>query len=188
MVDDSIKCRRCLKGKKGCKFSEPREEGEDEEEGAEDEAEENRPASQSPVAKLKKILSSPIRSLRKRKENDLSPESQKEKHATSSIAVRPRRETPSPEFVDFGSQVSMPPPSMISSRSQASSSSRLFFPTEDYRVQLLQSALRESEEDLTMVRERFASRESLYLEQIALLEKKLEEGSSKGQRGSKGRK
>jgi len=77
---------------------------------------------------------------------------------------------------------------MISSRSQASSSSRLFFPTEDYRVQLLQSALRESEEDLTMVRERFASRESLYLEQIALLEKKLEEGSSKGQRGSKGRK
>ena len=179
MVEGNVKCRRCFKGKKGCKFSALEEE---------EEVEVAAVPSKSPVSSLKKLLASPIRALRKRKEEDLSPESQKDKVDTSSIAVRPQRETPSPEFVDFGSQVSMPPPSMISSRSQASSSSRLFFPTEDYRVQLLQSALRESEEDLTMVRERFASRESLYLEQIALLEKKLEEGSSKGQRGSKGRK
>jgi hypothetical protein len=147
--------------------------------------------SKLPVASLKKLISSPLCSLRKRKETDLSPESQKEKAATSSIAVRARRELPSPELLEFGLQVSMPPssmmssrsqdlsmppPSMISSRSQVSSSSRLFFPSEDYRVRLLQTALRKSEEDLNIARDCFASRESLYLDQITALEKQVGKG------------
>jgi hypothetical protein len=70
----------------------------------------------------------------------------------------------------------MLPPSMISSRLQVSSSSRLFFPSEDYRVRLLQTALRKSEEDLNTARDRFASRESLYLDQIAELEKQVGKG------------
>jgi hypothetical protein len=65
---------------------------------------------------------------------------------------------------------------MISSRSQVSSSSRLFFPSEDYCVRLLQTALRKSEEDLNTARDHFTSRESLYLDQIAVLEKQVGKG------------
>jgi hypothetical protein len=187
VVPGNAKCHRCLKGKKGCKFPVEEEEGL---ENAED-VEEAPAVSKLPVASLKKLISSPLRSLRKRKETDLSPESQKEKAATLSIAVRARRESPSPELLEFGSQVSippssmmssrsqdlsMPPPSIISSRSQVSSSSCLFFPSEDYRVRLLQTALRESKEDLNIARDRFASRESLYLDQIAALEKQVGKG------------
>jgi hypothetical protein len=153
VVLGNAKCRQCLKGKKGCKF--PVEE-EEELENKED-VEEASAVSKSPVASL-------------------SPESQKEKAATLSTAVRARRESPSPELLEFGSQVSMLPPSMISSRLQVSSSSRLFFPSEDYRVRLLQTALRKSEEDLNTARDRFASRESLYLDQIAELEKQVGKG------------
>jgi hypothetical protein len=70
----------------------------------------------------------------------------------------------------------MPPPSLISSRSQASTLSCLFFPSEDYCVRLLQTALRKSEEDLNTARDCFASRESLYLDQIAALEKQVGKG------------
>jgi hypothetical protein len=187
VVPGNAKCHRCLKGKKGCKFLVEEEEGL---ENAED-VEEAPAVSKSPIASLKKLILSPLHSLRKRKETDLSPESQKKKAATLSIAVRARRESPSPELLESGSQVSMPPssmissrsqdlsmppPSMISSRSQVSSSSRLFFPSEDYRVRLLQTALRESEEDLNTVQDRFASRELLYLDQIAALEKQVGKG------------
>jgi hypothetical protein len=187
VVPGNAKCHRCLKGKKGCKFPVEEEEGL---ENAED-VEEAPAVSKSPVASLKKLISSPLRSLRKRKETDLSPESQKEKAATSSIAVRARRESPSPELLEFRSQVSMPPssmmssrsqdlsmlpPSMISSRSQVSSSSHLFFPSEDYRVRLLQTALHKSKEDLNTARDCFASQESLYLDQIAALEKQVGKG------------
>jgi hypothetical protein len=140
VVLGNAKCCQCLKGKKGCKF--PVEE-EEVLEGGED-VEEVPAVSKSPIASLKKLISSPLCSLHKHKETDLSPELQKEKAATSSIAVRARRESPSPELPEFGSQVSMPPssmlssrsqglsmlpPSMISSRSQASISSHLFFPS-----------------------------------------------------------
>jgi hypothetical protein len=187
VVPGNAKCRRCLKGKKGCKFPVEEEEGL---ENAED-VKEAPAVSKSPVASLKKLISSPLCSLRKRKETDLSPESQKEKAATSSIAVRARRELPSPELLEFGSKVSMPPssmmssrfqdlsmppPSMISSRSQVSSSSRLFFPSEDYHVCLLQTALHESEEDFNTAWDRFASWELLYLDQIAVLEKQVGKG------------
>ena len=89
-VEGNTKCQWCLKGKKGCKFSslEDEKEEEEEEEAEEDEEEAGPAPSKSPVTKLKKILSSPICSLRKKKEDQLSPESQKEKAATSSAAIR----------------------------------------------------------------------------------------------------
>jgi hypothetical protein len=114
VVPGNAKCHRCLKGKKGCKFPVEEEEAL---EGEED-VEEVPAVSKLPVASLKKLISSPLRSLHKRKETDVSPESQKEKAASLSIAVRARRESPSPELPEFGSQVSMPPSSMLSSRSQ----------------------------------------------------------------------
>jgi hypothetical protein len=162
-----------LKGKKGCKFPSV----EDEEGSVEEVVEEvATPSAKSLVASLKKLLSSPVWVFRKRKEADLSPESQKEKAASTSTAVHARRESPSPELIDMDSQTPMPPPSLISSRSQASTLSRLFFPSEDYRVRLLQTALRKSEEDLNTAQDRFASRESLYLDQIAALEKQVGKG------------
>ena len=73
-----------MKGKKRCKFPSLEEEKEEEEE-----EEETAPTpSKSPVAKLKKILSSPICSLCKRKEDQLLPESQNEKAATLSATIR----------------------------------------------------------------------------------------------------
>jgi hypothetical protein len=194
-VDDSPKCHRCLKGKKGCKFPEAKgeeeEEKEEEEEEEEEVVEEVKAVSKSPVAKLKKLLSSPLRSLKKRKEDDLSPESQKDKIASSSVAVRARRESPSPELVEDAASI-MPPPStrsafsmpssIMSSRSRGSASSRLFRPSDDFQVQMLQLALRDSEEDLTVARDRFTSMEAMYLSRIDTLEKSLTEGSSKGRK------
>jgi hypothetical protein len=141
----NAKCRRCFKDKEGCKFP-----VEEKEEGLEDEEEvEEAPAmSKSPIASLKKLILSPLCSLHKCKRTDLSPKSQKEKAATSSIAMHARRESSSLEVLEFRLQVSMPPPSMLSSRSQGlsmllpsmissrlqalpASSSRLFFSSED---------------------------------------------------------
>jgi hypothetical protein len=134
-----------LKGKKGCKFSSVEDEEEVEEEAIEEVA---TSLAKLPVALLKKLFSSPVQAFRKQKGADLSPESQKEKATSTSTAVCVRRESPSPELVDMGSQTPMPPPSIISFRSQASTSSRLFFPSEDYCMHLLQTALCKSEEDL----------------------------------------
>jgi hypothetical protein len=160
----------------------------------EEEVEEPPAVSKLPVASFKKLISSPLHSLRRHKETDLSPESQKEKAATSSIAICARRESLSPEVLEYGLQVFMPPPSMLSFRSQGlfmlppsmissrlqalSSSSHLFFPSKDYHVRLLKTALHESEEDLNTPQDQFASQESLYLDQIAELEKKVGKGSS----------
>ena len=181
VVPGNAKCRRCLKGKKGCRFS---VEGSGESEIVED-ADVNIPAKKSPIASLKEVLTSPIRSLRKRKETDLSPEAVKEKESTSSSAIRVRRRSPSPEFsevMEVASTISVPPPSMISNRSQVPYSSHLFFPSNDYRVRHLQSAFRESQEDLSRLQERFASKESLYLAEIADLKQQMEEGSSAGRK------
>jgi hypothetical protein len=169
----------------------PVEKGEDEED-----VEETPAVSKLPVAFLKKLISSPLHSLRKRKESDLLPESQKEKAPSSSIAMGARRESPSPKLIKFGLKVSMLPPSLLSSQSQGlsmpfpsmipsqsqgkSSSSHLFFPSEDYHVCLLQTALCKSEEDLTTVWDQFASQESLYFEQIAKLEKQVGKRRSSG--------
>jgi hypothetical protein len=131
-----------------------------------------------PVASLKKLLLSPVWAFCKREEADLSSESQKEKAASTSTSVHIRRESPFPELVNMGSQTSMPPPSIISSRSQASTLSRLFFPSEDYCVHLLQTALHKSKEDINTAQDRFASWESLYLAQIVELEKQVGKRSS----------
>jgi hypothetical protein len=190
VVLGNAKCRQCLKGKKGCKFPVEGEEGLEDEEDVEE-----APAmSKSPIASLKKLILSSLCSLYKCKEADLLPESWKEKAATSSIAMCVRRESLSPEVLELRLQVSMPPPSVLSSRSQGlsmllpsmissrsqapSSSSHLCFPSEDYCVCLLQTALHESREDLNTAQDRFASQESLYLDQIAELEKKVGKGSS----------
>jgi hypothetical protein len=95
VVPGNAKCRRCLKGKKGCKF--PVEE-EEVLEGEED-VEEVSAVSKLPIASLKKLISSPLRSLRKGKKTDLLPELQKEKAATLFIAMRARRELLSPELL-----------------------------------------------------------------------------------------
>ena len=89
IVAGNRKCHRCLKGKKGCKFTVAEEE-EKEEEGEGDDVEEELQKSQSPVAALKKILSSPIHLLCKRKEVDLSPGSVKERAKASSAANHTR--------------------------------------------------------------------------------------------------
>ena len=140
LVEGNAKCQWCLKGKKGCKFlSLEDEEEEEEEEEAEEDEEEAVPAlSKLPVAKLKKISLSPICSLCKRKEDQLSLESQKEKAAMSSALIRAQREPPEVGDVEeLASVVSMPPPSIMLSQLQASSSSCLYFPSDDYWLKLL---------------------------------------------------
>ena len=152
---------------------------EEEEEGNDIEEEELQ-KSRSPVAALKKILSSPISLLRKRKEVDLSPGSVKERAEILSIANHTRLESEAPEL-KVDKDDSMPPPLIVPLQvpSSSSSSSHLFYPTKDFAVCHLQSALRASQEDITRIQEQFASRESLYLEEIAELKNKLKAGPSK---------
>jgi hypothetical protein len=52
----------------------------------EEDVEEAPAVSKLPIASLKKLILSPLHSLRKRKETDLSPESQREKAPTLSIS------------------------------------------------------------------------------------------------------
>ena len=114
---------------------------------------------------------------------NLSPEAVKENESTSSSAIRVHRRSPSPEFsevMEVASTILVPPPSMISNHSQVLYSSYLFFPSNDYYVRHLQSAFQESQEDLSHLQERFASKESLYLAEIANLKRQMEEGSSAG--------
>jgi hypothetical protein len=181
VIAGNAKCHCCSKGKKECKFLV-------EEKKEEEEVEEVSAVLKLPITSLKKLIFSPLHSLCKCKENNLSLELQKKKAATLLLAIHTRRESLSPKFADHGDVssiismpppsmlssrlqgLSMPPPSMISSRLQApSSSSHLFFPSENYHVCLLQTTLQESEKNLSTVREQFASWESLYLEQIAKL-------------------
>ena len=75
VIAGNWKCHRCLKGKKGCKFT-----------VADEEEEEESQKLWSLVAALKKILLSPIRSLHKRKEVDLLLGLVKERAKTSSVA------------------------------------------------------------------------------------------------------
>ena len=76
---------------------------------------------------------------------------------------------------------SMPPPLIVLSQvpSGSSSSSHLFYPTEDFTVCHLQLAWHALQEDITRIQEQFASREYLYLEEIAELKNKLKAGPSK---------
>ena len=169
VIAGNRKCHRCLKGKKGWKFM-----------VADKEEEEELQKSQSLVAALKKILSSPICSLCKRKEVDLSPGLVKERAKTSLVANCARLESEALEL-KVDKDDSMPPPSIVSLQvpSGFSSSSHLFYPTKDFAVCHLQLALHASREDITRIQEQFALRESLYLEEIAELKNKLKAGLSK---------
>ena len=168
VVAGNRKWHRCLKGKKGCKFT------------VADEEEEESQKSQLPVAALKKILSLPIHSLHKRKEVDLLPGSVKERAETSSVANCARLELEALELKVYEDN-SMPSPSIVLSQvpSSSSSSSHLFYPTEDFAVCHLQSALHALQEDITCIQEQFSSRESLYLEEITELKSKLKAEPSK---------
>ena len=136
------------------------------------------------VAALKKILSLPIRSLHKRKEVDLSPGLVKERAETSLVANRTRLELEVPEL-EVDEDDSMPHPLIVLPQvPSGSSSSYLFYPTGDFTVLHLQSVLRALQEDITRIQEQFASRKSLYLDNITELKNKLKAGPSK----SKGRK
>ena len=74
------------------------------------------------------------------------------------------------EAPEIGNNDSMLPlfivPSMVPS---GSSFSCLFYPTEDFAICHLQPALCALQEDISWIQEQFASRESLYLEEIAEL-------------------
>ena len=98
IVAGNQKCHRCLKGKKGCKFTVAEKEEEEEEGEGDDVEEEELQKSWLPVAALKKILSLPIHSLCKRKEIDLSLGSVKERAETLSIANHARLESEAPEL------------------------------------------------------------------------------------------
>ena len=156
------------------------EEEEEEEEGEGDDIEEEElQKSQLPVAALKKILSSPICLWRKRKEVDLLPGSVKERAETLLVANCTRLELEAPEL-EVDDNDSMPPLSIVllQVHSGSLSSSYLFYPTKDFAICHLQSALRASQEDITQIQEQFALRESLYLEEIAELKNKLKYGPS----------
>ena len=133
-----------------------------------------------PVAALKKILSSPIHLLCKRKEVDLLPGSVKERAETSLVANCARLELEALEL-EVDKDNFMPPPLIVPLQvpSGPSSSSHLFYPTKDFAVCHLQSALCALQKDITRIQEQFASRESLYLEEISELKNKLKAGPSK---------
>jgi hypothetical protein len=168
------------------------EEREGEEEEEEEEEEEVSAKPKSPIVRAFKKLTSPLKSLGKRKTTELSPKSQQEREAESSRRAR-GRSSPSvqsieaPEPARSGSSfysVAMPPPSTISSSHQT-----VYDP---FYVRRLENDLRESKEDLNIVSRRLresqedigvllrrqGSRESLMLEEIAALKARLGEGSS----------
>ena len=132
IVTSNHKCQRCLKGKKGCKFTVTEEE-EEEEEG--DDVDEELQKSQSPVAALKKILLSPICLLCKRKEVNLLPGSVKERAETLLAANCTGLESEAPEL-EVNDDDLMLPPSIVPLQipSGSSLSSCLFYPTEDFAV------------------------------------------------------
>ena len=132
VIAGNRKCCRCLKGKKGCKFTVADEE--EEKEGNVIEEEELQ-KSRLLVAALKKILSLPIRLLHKRKEVDLLLGSVKERAKTSLVANHTRLESEALEL-EVDKDNSMPPPSIVPSQvpSSSSSSSHLFYPTKDFAI------------------------------------------------------
>ena len=156
---------------------------EEEEEGEGDDVEEEElQKSRSLVAALKKILSSPICLLCNRKEVNLSLGSVKERAETLSIANQARLELEAPEPEGDGDNLMLPPSIVpLQVPSSSSSSSYLFYPTKDFAICHLQSALHALQGNITHIQEQFALRELLYLEEIAELKSKLKAGPSKSE-------
>ena len=107
-----------------------------------------------PVAALKNILSLPICSLCKRKEVNLLLGSVKERAKTLSVANHARLESEALEL-EVDDNDLMPPLSIVPLQvpSGSSSSSHRFYPTEDFAICHLQSALRALQEDITRIQE-----------------------------------
>ena len=127
------------------------EEEEEEEEGEGDDVEEEElQKSRSLLAALKKILSSPICLLHKRKEVNLLPGSVKERAETLLVANCARLESEAPELEVDDNDLMLPLsifPSQVPSGSL--SSSHLFYPTKDFAICHLQLALHALQEDIT---------------------------------------
>lgn len=180
-VEGDPRCYRCFRGRKKCIFPS---------EAAEDEGVESASASPTKPQSLASKLLSPIRSLRKRKTADLSPESVEAKEASSSSSKIRRKDSSSDNSVQIvppppRSQASiystMPPPSLVSRGSNISFSTQSA--ADDFEVQLLRQQLQESQEDLNLARRRWETREALYQSQIAEL--KSQAGRGRVRRGSR---
>ena len=111
------------------------EEEKEEKEGEGDDVEEESQKSWFPVAALKKILSSPIHLLHKRKEVDLLLGSIKERAEASLVANCTRLESEAPELeVNYDDSMLLPSIVLLQVPSGLSSSSCLFYPTKDFAV------------------------------------------------------
>ena len=142
IVAGNWKCCRCLNGKKGCKFTVAEEEEEEEEGEVDDIEEEELQKSRLLVAALNKILLLPICLLHRRKEVDLSLGSVKERAETLSVANCTRLELEALELEVDDNNLMLPPsivPLQVPSGSL--SSSHTFYPTKDFAICHLQSAL-----------------------------------------------
>ena len=142
IVAGNWKCHRCLKGKKGCKFTVAEKEEEEEEGEGDDVEEEESQKSQLPVAALKRILLLPIHLLHKRKEVDLLLGSVKERAETSSVANCTRLKLEALEL-EVDDNNLMLPLSIVPLQVPSGflSSSHTFYPTKDFAICHLQSAL-----------------------------------------------
>jgi hypothetical protein len=194
------------KGKQVGKILDAAEESseEEEEEGEEEEGEEEeKKKKSSPLVKVFKKFTSPLKGLGKRKPDELSPGSVQEREVEPSQRARARQPSPSPsvdvpEPTRGSSSIyseTMPPPSSVYSGSSAT-----FNP---FYVRQMENDLRASQEDLAIMSRRWRdsqedlgiflrrqeSRESLLREEIAMLRARLGEGSSEGsgRRGGVGR-
>ena len=135
---------------KCCEFTVAEGEEEEAEGEGDDVEEEESQKSWSLVAALKKILSLPICLLCKRKEVDLLPGSVKERAETLSIANCTRLESEAPELEVDDNNLMLPLSIVLLQVPSGSlSSSHLFYPTEDFAICHLQSALCALQEDIT---------------------------------------
>ena len=167
------------------------EESEEEEDEEEEEEEDAPKKACSPLGKVFNKVVLPFKSISKRKAMELSPGSVKDVEAESSQRARSCQPSPASSVeVPIPSQdtspyysTSMPPPSVVSSRFNT--------PQDPFYVRRLDNQLRESQEDLTLMQEgmqrlerRYASRESLLMEESALLRSRLSEGEGSRRGGS----
>ena len=171
-----------------------RDAAEESEEEEDEEEEEDAPKkTRSPLGKVFNKVLSPLKSISKRKATELSPGSVKDVEAESNQRARGCQLSPALSIeVPIPSKgtspyysTSMPPPSIVSSRSAA--------PQDPFYVQRLENQLRESQEDLSLMQEgilrlehRYASRQSLLLEDISHLRTRLGEGKGSRRGGSSG--
>jgi hypothetical protein len=146
-----------------------------------------------PIIKVFKKITSPLKAIGKHKATELSPGSLKDWEAESSERACGRQPSPS-------SSVELPEPfhnssSLIFAAMPLPSNFSGSFNTtyDSFYMRRLENRLQESQEDLTTMREginkleqRYASRESLLLEEIAHLKTRLGEGESSRRGGSSG--